>query len=425
MSTRLHPRIDLGSGELVVQGSWAEVLRPGPVHRLEHALSAELDELSAVRSRNRLRRSRVYLQHEAEIDRLLHGFEWRFGQARAPGEHGSTGMRAVAWNCERGKRYPGVESFLRTDPRVRAADFLLLTEVDIGMGRSGNRDVPAELAAALGYDYVFANFHVVLAPGDRGEREHRTHNALGLHGAALLSRYPITRFAAVGLPEHFDKFECLEKRLGTKRALFCEVALPDGPLTVVIVHLDPFCGPRHRAHQARLVVDALGRFGGRRVLLGGDLNTHTYDFDSKLALARDTLHKLARFGVAGTVRQYMTPDHVFEREVFRAFRSAQITFDPFTDPDHGSLCYDLNDPDVVGKSLDEVPRAVIRWLERRLAPWNGSVPMRFDWFGGRGIRALRAETLPKPRHEGRAISDHAPLVLDFVPAPLHPDRTHP
>lgn len=419
MSTRL-PRVDMGSGELFVQGSWAEVLRPGPSHRLEHALQAELAELATIRRRAQLRRSAVYREHEAELERLLHGFAWRFGQARPPGRHGGPGLRAVAWNCERGKRYAGIEAFLRDDPRVRDADFLLLTEVDVGMGRSANRDVPAELAAALGYDYVFANFHVVLAPGDRGERDHHTPNAFALHGAALLSRYPIKRFAAVGLPEYFDKFECLEKRLGMKRALFCEVELPDGPLTLVVVHLDPFCGPRHRAHQARLVVDALGRFGGRRVLLGGDLNTHTYDFDSKLALARNTLHKLARFGFAGTVRQYMTPDHVFEREVFRAFRAAQITFDPFTDPSRGSLCYDLNDPDVVGKSLDEVPRVVVRWLERRLAPWNGSVPMRFDWFGGRGLRAIRAETLPKPQHDGRAISDHAPLVLDFSPAPLRP-----
>src|SRR5690606_26574778 len=144
----------------------------------------------------------------------------------------------------------------------------------------------------------------------------------------------------------------------------------DGPLTIIVVHLDPFCGPKHRVRQAQAIVDALGRFGGRRVLLGGDLNTHTYDFDSKLALAFQVFHKLVRFGFTGTVDQYLTPDHVFERDVFRTLRSAQICFDPFGDPRRGTLDYDLRDPDVLGKSLDELPPSVMRWLGRRLAPWD-------------------------------------------------------
>src|SRR5690606_22320701 len=143
--------------------------------------------------------------------------------------------------------------------------------------------------------------------------------------------------------------------------------------------------------------------------------------DSKLALAVQVFHKLLRFGVTGTVHQYLTPDHVFERDVFRTLRSAQICFDPFGDARRGSLDYDLRDPDVLGKSLDELPPSVMRWLRRRLAPWDGCVPMRFDWFGGRGIRALHAETLPKPRIGPQHVSDHAPIVLEFMPAPLRTD----
>lgn len=408
--------------ELVVQGDWAQVLRPGAAVRLEHTLEPILPMLAAIARRRRLLRSDVYRRHQAELDRLLHGFAWDFECGRPPVPHAHGGLRAVAWNCERGKRYEPLRTCLQTDPLLRDADFLLLTELDIGMGRSGNRNVPAALAESLGYDYVFANFHLLLSDGDRGERVGGPGNTQAMHGAAILSRHPIRRFAALTLPEYFDKFEVPEKRLGSKRALFCEVELPDGPLTIVVVHLDPFCGPRHRARQAQAIVDALARFGGRRVLLGGDLNTHTYDFDGKLSLAAQVFHKLLRFGFAGTVREYMTPDQVFERELFRTFRSAQLCFDAFGDPTRGSLSFDLNDPDVDGKSRDEVPGWVVRWLRRRLMPWNGSVPLRFDWFGARGIRAIDARTLPKPMHEGHHVSDHAPIVLDFRPVPLRGRR---
>ena len=111
--------------------------------------------------------------------------------------------------------------------------------------------------------------------------------------------------------------------------------------------------------------------------------------------------------------QYLAPQRVFEREVFAAFGRAGIEFEGFTDPTCGTLNYDLNDPEVVGKSLDEVPKPVLHWLTRRLEPWNGCVPMRFDWFGGRNIRAVHCETVRKPRHEGLHVSDHDPVVVDF------------
>src|SRR5437773_1052242 len=84
-------------------------------------------------------------------------------------------------------------------------------------------DVARELASALGMRYVFANSHLVLAPGDSAEQDHGQENALALHGNALLSRFPIRRFEAVTLPEYQDKFHALEKRLGEKRALLADV----------------------------------------------------------------------------------------------------------------------------------------------------------------------------------------------------------
>ena len=352
----------------------------------------------------------------ADIDRVLDGFEWDLSALPRPRAlAGDAPLRAAAWNVERGKRFSALLGVLQNEPWLRDADLLMLTEVDIGMGRSGNRNVPRELARALGMGYVFANYHLVLAPGDIAERGHGAHNQLGLHGAALLTRLPVKRFWGVTLPEFTDKFHALEKRLGSKRALLVEVELADGPLLVVVVHLDPFAPPNHRAAQLRLVVEAITRTGIERVLLGGDLNTNTYHLGSKAGLALDVLLKLMRFGFDGTVRQYMTPEQVFERRVFAALAQVGLRTEGFTDPNAGTIHYDINDPELRDKSLAYLPPRVLAWLERKLAPWNGCVPMRIDHFAGRGLSAVRALTLTSAQHEGVRVSDHSPIVVEFRP----------
>jgi endonuclease/exonuclease/phosphatase family metal-dependent hydrolase len=263
--------------------------------------------------------------------------------------------------------------------------------------------------------YVFANYHLVLAPGDSAELDTREPNHAGLHGAALFTRWPVRRVVTVGLPEFTDKFHAIEKRLGTKRALLCELDAPGGPLTVAVVHLDPFAPPSHRAHQLRSVIAAVDRMGTERVLIGGDFNTNTYHLGSKLGLGVDIAHKLARFGFSGTIEQYMTPERVFERGVFGVLAASGFAREGFTDPRAGTLHYDLRDPEVREKSLQYLPGFVFRWLERKLRRWDGCVPMRIDHFAGRGLRPLRALTLPRDMPHGR-VSDHAPIVVEFTSA---------
>jgi endonuclease/exonuclease/phosphatase family metal-dependent hydrolase len=235
-----------------------------------------------------------------------------------------------------------------------------------------------------------------------------------MHGAALLKRWPIARFDAVSLPEFVDKFHAIEKRLGSKRALLAEVLLPDGPLTVAHVHLDPFSPPVHRARQMRIVLDAVDRFGGDRVLVGGDFNTNTYHLGSKPGLAIDIFHKLVRFGFEGTVEQYMTPDAFFERALFEELRRGGYETRGYTDPSCGTIHYDLNDPEVADKSRQYIPGFAYRWLERRLRRWGGCVPMRLDHFAGRGLQPLAARTIDRPRHDGVRVSDHNPIVVELA-----------
>jgi len=59
------------------------------------------------------------------------------------------------------------------------------------MARSGNRMVAEVLARGLGMAQVFAPCYIALGKGSGVERHVEGHNRFGLHGNALLSRYPI------------------------------------------------------------------------------------------------------------------------------------------------------------------------------------------------------------------------------------------
>lgn len=378
---------------------------------LDHDLGADLDHLAGIGRRRSLERDLRYRRLRPEIERILSGFEWSLCE-RETAQEGP--LRAVAWNVERGKRFSSVVATLTEHPELRGADLVLLNEVDIGMGRSGNINVPRELARALGLDYVYCNLDLSLSPGDAFERDHEIPNTLALHGSALLTRLPINRIDAVDLVEYRDKFHALEKRLGCKRALLCEVQLQHGPLTVVVVHLDPFAPPRHRARQMRKILDRVESFGNERVLLGGDFNTNTYDLGSKAGLMLNLAHKFVRFGFEGTVRQYMTPEQVFERKLFEALRMARLELDGFNDRAIGTIYYDVGDPEFNDWTSRYVPRVVHNYLRRRLQPWGGAVPLRLDWIAGRGLKPLSAAVVDRPTAGTAPVSDHNPIRTDFV-----------
>jgi endonuclease/exonuclease/phosphatase family metal-dependent hydrolase len=389
-------------------------LESTPRLELTHGLGSALEHFATIRRRKQLLLDPIYRRHADEVTDVLEGFEWDLSRgAQIPA---SRALRAVAWNIERGKRWRDVAGLLREHPELVDAELVLLNEVDIGMGRSGNVNVPRELARALGYNYVYCNFELLLSPGDAFERGHDDPNRLAMHGAALLTRLPVSRLAAVTLPEFTDKFHADEKRLGGKRALMCEVLTGSGPVTVVVPHLDPFAGPRHRARQMQRVVRNLERWGNHCVLLGGDLNTNTYDFGTRRGLAVNVAHKLVRLGFDETIRQYMTPERIYERGTFEVMHAAGLSIEGFNARELGTTVYDIHDPELRDWTTRYVPRPARVWLERRLRPWGGAVPLRIDWFAGRGLRPLHSTVVDRPRApDGGLLSDHNPMVVAFEP----------
>ncbi|MCU1283047.1 MAG: metal-dependent hydrolase [bacterium] len=350
----------------------------------------------------------MWKQIGAEVERLCCAVE----VASSPGARPlGDRVRVAAWNIQRGRRFDALLSALRQEPVLAAADVLLLAEVDCGMARSGNRHVARELAAALGMSYAFGVSYLVLED-DWGESVDGVHNAQALAGLAVLSRAPIEAVENVDVPELRDKFSSSEKRLGKKRALVCRIGAHAGkpPLTVAACHLDSNASPAGRARQLESIVAAAEALaGGGPLLVGGDLNTTTYDLAGPASLARNLLHKLLVTGFDETVRHYMTPELQYERPVFELLRAHGLFVDGFNDRAAGTLQFDINDEYALQKTRRLVGGALTRLLVRKLRPWNGRVPARLDWFAGRGVTPVAAATIdPRP-----LASDHAAIVVDL------------
>jgi endonuclease/exonuclease/phosphatase family metal-dependent hydrolase len=387
------------------------------VESMQHEIHAHYPALRAIRTRKALERSALWAEIGGEVRRVLEGVErGDFAPAPPPAAvpaPGGRALRAVAWNIQRGARLDDLRRAV-TAPPFAGADLLLLSEVDVGLGRSGNHNVPRELAEALGMSYAFGVSYLALTD-DFGDDAGGLENTLALSGAAIISRHPIRRVENVDLPELRDKFHSSEKRLGKKRAVLAEIALPDGPLAVAACHLDSTASPAERARQLGAVLDSVDRSGVARALVGGDFNTSTYDISSTLALARDILHKLLVVGLRATIDQYMTPEKRSERPVFELLQARDFVVEGFNDRGTGTYFYDLTDPYVLDRARKLVGRALTRLLVRLLRPWGACVPARLDWFAGRNVTPVAAAVeRPRGAADGRPVSDHSAVIVDVA-----------
>lgn len=183
---------------------------------LSHSLQPHYAALRLIPSRRKLSKSPLYAQMEAELVPLLSAVEQATHAQPSSSQLAHDRLRVVAWNIQRGRRLDALTHALKNDPTLRDADVLLLSEVDCGMARSGNRNVSRELATALRMHYAFGVSYLVLGD-DVLENESGEANTLALAGSAVLSRWPIVSTKSLDLPELKDKFSSKsEKRLGKK-----------------------------------------------------------------------------------------------------------------------------------------------------------------------------------------------------------------
>jgi len=290
--------------------------------------------------------------------------------ATAPAGAPPARLRVVAWNAERLKDLEGSVRLLAP----LDADILLLTELDRGMARSGNRDTVGELSAALGMGHVFAVEYVELGLGDARERawHEGQANRDGLHGNAILTRLPLARAGLVRLEQDGTWFlgeRNGERRIGGRNAVIAEIA----GIIHVAVHLESHADPAHRARQVRRLLQDVEAFArGGPLVIGGDFNTATVGHGQK-----------------GGVEPRRLLDPVPFEPLFEVMAA------------HGLAWEQANTMAVATQRTrpDGTP-----------APPFG----RIDWLFTRGLEALDPATIAAVDGRGRALSDHELLALTVV-----------
>ncbi len=275
-------------------------------------------------------------------------------------------QRIAAWNLER-VLHPAPSAEVL---RASGAEVVLLSEVDAGMARTGNRHNAAELADRLGMGYAYGVEFVELGLGDGTEIAAHvgTANARSLHGNTLLSRFPLHDIRLIRLDEGGYWFGGRrgQKRLGWRMALAARVGEGDDALVVVSVHLESDSTPEDRAVQMRRLAMAIdGIAGAAPVIVGGDLNTNA-------------LPQNARAGDAW----FAHPETA--EPLFAAMRDAGYDFAA------ANSAASTQRVGTTGKPVGD---------------------RRLDWFFTRGLDVSAPATLPALGGDGTVLSDHELILV--------------
>ncbi len=400
-----------------------ETLEPSAhaaIDLLQHDLHQYFPALAALGTTPALLASPLYAQLKPEITRILDTIaQENYAPAPATIEVGP-GVRAVAWNIERGACFAGIVRELQENPHLREADVLLLTELDYGMARSANRCVPRELAQELGMNYAFATCYINLAKGNGWDVRVSGENALGLHGNAILSRWPIRNAQLVRLPNGKDKMRGTEKRLGSQAAVVADIAHPSGTFRTASIHLDAHSSQKFRQAQMRLVLERIEAMQPTvsPILIGGDWNTTTYN-SSKAVYSIAGFWRRCTMGVSHILKHhFLEPERWFERGLFRDLEHYGYAYRALNQPQTGTLHYDMKDLAANTNMRDWVPNWCFWFINRALEPHNGICSLKLDWFAGRG---LHIDATQPPRvvgqmrdTDGGPLSDHDALTLHFT-----------
>ena len=305
----------------------------------------------------------------------------QFAEARihnpAPAPREAPGsLGALVFNMERGVHLEELGDFLLSCPGVRPFDIILANELDDGCIRSGSRDTAGELARRLGLNYVYALEFIELAHPD---------DPKGFHGNAVFSSWPILRAAAVRLPEQYNWYFDRQRRIGGRCAVLAEIDVAGRRVGVGSIHLENRThGPGRRAQLDTVLRAAENLFPGLPVILGGDLNTNTFDGRDKDAISQ--------VAASPELQRRCLEDVAAWEECLGAAEAMGYTLVP---------------PE---------PKAT----RRKPLPWGGVLELRLDWLLVRGmvpadsrtVSTRRADCTFAPpgsaleRFTGEELSDH-------------------
>lgn len=258
----------------------------------------------------------------------------------------------AAWNLERCLFAPESAAHLA----ATAAPVVLLSEMDNGMARTGQRHPTAEVAAILQMQYAYGVEFIELGLGSDTELEFCSDdfNAKGFHGNALMAAVPLRRPFMLRLwGERLWFMDGGDQpRVGERFAIGAVIETEAGPFVAVSTHLESATTAPYRERQVKELIDALDEaFPGMPILIGGDLNTGNHaggDFEAEGLFAMSAARGFIRHG----------------------------------------------------RPIDQMttrPSLITRWPERA---------MKLDWFLSRGLKIGESRVISSLDANGRPLSDH-------------------
>ena len=399
-----------------------------PTDILVHDLNKYFPELLKFESTREMESSELWQRIRPAAERVLNAVVVSEPSAVADGSSqvetqlkvsaGDSHIRALAWNIERGNVFDGIVDALKNHKDLKRKDILLLTELDHGMARSGNRFVAREIAHELGLNYAFAPVYIALQKGSGVESEVEGENTLSIHGLAMMSKWPMKNVHAVPLPNGKDKMWGKEKRLGQLRAIFADIEHPAGTFRAVTVHLDAHCSREHRRKQIQIILDHIDMLQPLPVLIGGDWNTTGFNSQSGTRAIFGYWRRVMMGPKNVALNHLPHPERYFERRLFGDLESRGYKFRDINELGVGTLHYAVASIEKNTNLRDWVPEwcfPFIFWAAGRV---GGIVHTRLDWFAARGLR-LAPKTEPKTIGElsdanGTPLSDHDAISVELV-----------
>jgi endonuclease/exonuclease/phosphatase family metal-dependent hydrolase len=285
-------------------------------------------------------------------------------------------LRVAAWNAERCRHLDASLGLLASVD----ADVLLLSELDAGMARSGNHDVPRRLAEGLGLGGAYGVEFVELSIGDAADVAAAdafgmSVNERGLHGNAVLARDGLRDAVVLRLDDGGDWFtpDRGQPRVGGRMAVAGTVSVAGVAVTAVSFHLESGSTAAERGVQFARLLDAVDdRFGNGPCILGGDANTFGVaiaELADRRAVSRLRADEPTRFSWP------VAHEPLFAEASARGFSWVDANLAaPTTNHDAAGL------PD--------------------------HVPLHLDWLFTRGLEARRPTVVPAVDGRGSPLSDH-------------------
>ena len=279
-------------------------------------------------------------------------------------------LKVAAFNAQRLRDRRAVRHLMGQ----AGAQVALLSEVDVGMARSGNAHTIRDLIAGSGEGYLYGVEFVELDPGSADEAAQCANqgNARGLHGNAIVTGLALEHPCLIPLEESglwFSGIDGFQRRIGGRMALAARVAQAPRPLWIVSTHLESKTDPADRQAQIRVLLRALDEIApGEACVIGGDLNTKA------LRCGEDERHLL------------LEAPEAYE-PLFSDLREAGFTWR------HANLALPTQTP----------------------GPTNKHEPPfgKLDWLVVRGLEANNPQVIPAVDEQGRAVSDHEMIAADL------------